>query len=86
MEWQPIETAPKDGTKVLIADRYGNIETSRYIQEWSEKEVFVRHAKDGDVYKTEKLDWGYWDAELEGTTSYWMPLPDPPPTALKGDE
>jgi hypothetical protein len=63
-EWQPIETAPKDGTKILVnAGRQG-----MFVTWW------VPHiaAKLGDRY-----GWHYtsngWLAPL-----YWQPLPEPP--------
>jgi hypothetical protein len=63
MEWQPIESAPKDGTEVLLgAERW--VYQGRYLpdsQEW-----FAINNDPND----------YWGGELLPT--HWRPLPAPP--------
>jgi hypothetical protein len=71
-EWQPIETAPKDGTAILIwpanASFYGDEATS-YVVRWHDwKEAWIEAS--GEEY-----------AAFYPT--HWMPLPAPP---KKGDE
>ena len=69
MEWQPIETAPKDGTKVLLHCVGGGPFTPC---EWIE---------DGLI--SEEGFWSWWQAdpvffvEVKNPT-HWMPLPEPP--------
>jgi len=68
MEWQPIETAPKDGTPVLgYAD--GGIATVTWIQSttygaWAGSWGLLLPGTD-----SENLMW--WP-------THWMPLPAPP--------
>lgn len=64
MNWQPIETAPKDyGKNVLLFGNGPNTWQSSYVGCWYEK--------DG-VYG--------WHSLGEGMMSptHWMPLPEPP--------
>jgi hypothetical protein len=81
-EWQPISTAPRDGTHVLIAnDTPGSV-----------------HPREGyyvpveQRYDNEPKHEGWWrlagscEERVHGRTpSHWMPLP-PPPTPPQGDE
>ena len=70
--WQPIETAPKDGTRVIVTGwNFGVVGSDRHIatavwledrQEWSEVE------EEGDLSTLAYL-------------THWMPLP-PAPTQL----
>jgi hypothetical protein len=60
--WQPIETAPKDGTYLLLASGE-NVTTGRCIE-------------DGRWFETNSDPTDYWDGELQPT--HWRPLPDPP--------
>lgn len=72
MDWQPIETAPKDGTGVLLwvdsvypisgRNRYvmGRWDTKRNI--WDFKNISV------------------WGCSAAVCFSHWMPLPAPPQT------
>lgn len=62
MEWQPIETAPKDGTKVLLWD------DGVTIGEWSEN---VHPWNDGNW-------WVEGGQVTTQTATHWMPLPEPP--------
>ena len=61
-DWQPIETAPKDGTKFLAYE--GGAENKHYECWW----------QDDFSNWSGWQDW--WDSEPEPT--HWMPLPEPP--------
>lgn len=67
MTWQPIETAPKDGTPILIAQE--NVGAIRWAV-WSEG--FFR---DGIIEAGGRMS-------LPRPT-HWMPLPEPPQLPAK---
>jgi hypothetical protein len=64
--WQPIETAPKDGTKILVAflaeDKY---------------RVALVHWADEDLFDEEGWDFGL-TTEYNKCVHYWQPIPEPP--------
>lgn len=72
MEWQPIETAPKDGSDVLL---YFPLEG---LKGWSR--VVICHWRTiGD----ERGHWVWQDRAVRGYSdaykpTHWMPLPEPP--------
>ena len=69
-EWQPIETAPKDGTRILVYN--GSI----YVAAWEEATMTLKEKKDW-VYSCYSLNgWNYYEIVYEPT--HWMPLPKPP--------
>lgn len=66
MEWQPIETAPKDGTNILL-----------FIPEWRpEYQRVVGHW--GRSFFGEKWFDNVGMKALSCRPSHWMPLPEPP--------
>ena len=65
--WQPIETAPKDGTHILV---FNPDRQEPEVAWWSE------HAP---KYKWTTWDNGY----LEGWAEYWQPLPAQPTARLQ---
>lgn len=71
-EWQPIETAPRDGTRILVAYKsYANRETT------IETAFFDKDDGGGQWI-------GYFSNCLYALTNeltHWMPLPEPPPLA-----
>ena len=71
--WRPIETAPTDGTLVLL---YG----PKSLQGGK---VVDKHLVTADRYAQPNdrkgfIGWGKFNAEYWPPT-HWMPLPDPPP-------
>jgi hypothetical protein len=67
-DWQPIETAPKDGQHVLltVADDPPPYVCEGYFDE-GERKWFKANT-----------DWGdYFDGSLHSVT-HWLPLPTPP--------
>ena len=73
MEWQPIETAPKDGTSFLGWD-------GKYVTEmiWASHEDDDGHVGwccAGFSYGGVLYDLHYLPL---GEPTHWMPLPDPP--------
>ena len=62
MEWQPIETAPKDGAKILAY-----ADGSMTVVYWLEC---------GDNW--ELAESGSWAESGEWEPTHWMPLPLPP--------
>jgi hypothetical protein len=62
--WQRIETAPRDGTYVLVCTVYDNPEDADYeVAQWVE-----RHG----------LTARWWNNEFDLKPTHWMPLPGPP--------
>ena len=78
MDWKPISTAPKDGTKVLIVNPLGAMDVSSYVRNWQERRVFVRPGINGDIYKSVLEDLGRWGSDTAFNPTHWMPLPPPP--------
>ena len=64
MEWQPIETAPKDGTVVLLAGCRKPVAAA-----WLEDEIDWWHVDDNKR--------GPFALRGPGPT-HWMPMPPPP--------
>lgn len=65
--WQPIESAPKDGTRVLIYQG-GHV----YIAWWDEKDWT-------GVWVIFDCDDSFYSLTADHPT-HWLPLPDPPET------
>lgn len=66
-EWQPIETAPRDGAWVLLAREF----------EWSTPGWWAEDNSEGDWYELNNHPSDSWGGPLAGV-SHWMPLPTPP--------
>lgn len=71
MKWQPIETAPKNGTYVLLAGDSGYIGTPlrvavcRHDAEYRPRSPWVDYA--GDAF-----------TDSGAPATHWMPLPEAP--------
>lgn len=65
--WHPIETAPKDGTHVLLYRR--NPRAASYDEAWWRLDTFVN-----------EYEWGgaSWSYPTLDQPTHWMPLPPPP--------
>ena len=78
-EWQPIETAPRDGTSVLVHSIKWSQPTMMYF---SSKEYFEKEYGDPDyMYEGWYISHGMvFDQPNEYTydPTHWMPLPKPP--------
>lgn len=81
-EWQPIETAPKDGTRFLafVPDQEDCI-AAIAVAFWNpgSPSVNFKPTEDPDLWRRTITENGHF--ELEGGwyfPTHWMPLPDPP--------
>lgn len=68
-EWQPIETAPKDGTRFIAVDAGGEIG------------IVSRHDP-GGAQRNPRHHYECWVTDFNSPAGspprYWMPLPDAP--------
>lgn len=66
-DWQPIETAPKDGADILVTmthnDGLGGWITHMWVDSWSEEYPWPEYER--------RID-------LLGHPTHWMALPAPP--------
>ena len=68
-DWQPIETAPKDGTRILVCGMtYGEVSG-----EVEEKSIEVSAWRNGGWFLLWAGDFERWWV----LATHWMPLPQP---------
>jgi hypothetical protein len=67
--WQSIETAPQDGTEILLAVNYPRALSSRFFTQVMTAQFSKRDQ--GWVATS--------GADVSGTATHWMPLPEAPP-------
>lgn len=82
MQWQPIETAPKDGTHILIytVDHPGPVPA----RDMPARVTAFWYAPYGEWHLV--MAWGYEaENQVYGVPTHWQPLPDPPKPALTLD-
>lgn len=71
-EWQPISSAPHDGTDVILAHWLDDIPLWVAVSSWL----------DLSGKESSQADDGYWHCEVrEGVPTHWMPCPAAPKTA-----
>lgn len=72
-EWQPIETAPKDGTAIIYRGKYTTAGACRW---WTEQDLADAECGSPEDYCAAWYDADDEDSEVVPT--HWMPLPEPP--------
>ena len=83
MEWQPIETAPKDGRLILV---YNNLNNGT-ITSINGKIAVARYGHQHDGLEESLWEYGTYYSENSKdnqgayliSATHWMPLPNPPP-------
>ena len=75
--WQPIASAPRDGTRVLLWLDTRNPRDTPYVEQVCDGE----HVVQADIGFWDE-DPGCWRAPIIGEPTHWRPLPAPPRAAL----
>lgn len=79
-DWQPISSAPKDGTPILAFNRMVGIYSTAFTTRWTGEPA------EHDAGTYEGFPCGFWSTGLgsfpfgqwDCQPTYWQPLPEPP--------
>lgn len=79
MEWQPIDTVPKDGTRVLLTKGISVV-----LGHWESNPEYGGDKEEDEIGPGFQIfscedSWYSW-AIQESYFTHWMPLPEPPTT------
>jgi len=84
-DWQLIETAPKDGTAVLVWDAYeGALTVGWVVAKYLANDGLSAGDMTTDLYNSGLMGWVCAVPDLAGfyfklsNPTHWMPLPDSP--------
>lgn len=80
-EWKGIESAPKDGTEIIL--RKGDRVTSGAWIEWTETATEFHGTTGAWLGESEQdsgANWSSWDGGFrdDDEPTHWMELPEPP--------
>lgn len=75
MDWQPIETAPKDGTEVILF--YPGMKVQFRIGGWLVSET-IHNGKTISKHEQWTSDSFFSSKESAYCPTHWMPLPESP--------
>ena len=78
--WQPIETAPKDGKRLLLLDEDGTAVEAFWDTTWTQMHPEGHGAWNYNYSRTLDNQLGMQTIEVDAPT-HWMPLPEPPTEA-----
>jgi hypothetical protein len=82
MTWQPIETAPRDGTHIMGYNGDERYELSNIKETWMGKapEGSINYQKwmDGEIPRNTGWEYVERDCCFKWSPTHWMPLPAPP--------
>ena len=70
--WQPIETAPRDGTRILVLVR-----AQTYLVSWKEYGTRDGVTTGWCGYDCDEDTWYSWGFD-DGEPTHWQPVPSPP--------
>ena len=75
MKWQPIESAPKDGTRIMVGNEHG-----AWVAEW--RPVYQSGYRPADPWASAMLNHEHMrdggGVLRHSPPTHWMPLPEPP--------
>jgi hypothetical protein len=71
--WQPIGTAPKDETEIIIWNGF-----ERLVACWSRMDVIGHPKWAWRITSSVYLHGEEWDTEIDPQPTHWTPLPEPP--------
>ncbi len=72
MNWQPFETAPKDGRQIIVWDGK-EAGTAKYVEQFWPGEEHVR----GNLYRKIQVDNSYYSFTTDGYPTHWAPVEPP---------
>ena len=82
MNWQPIDTAPKDGTRILLFSGRDGVCLGRWVEMKCKRWELVDECTQKAVGEDDYSMWGGSDGDggeiSSATLTHWMPLPDGP--------
>lgn len=75
-KWQPIETAPKNGSFIMLSGRYCDVPV---FARWGVlPRSWIASTEHYEVNGNASIDDTVDDQIKAGYITHWMPLPDPP--------
>ena len=80
--WQPIETAPKDGSVFLIVDMKSSRPMAYAACWWPERDDLYPWA----IFEGVNTDGGLNSYSRKYPPTHWMPMPEPPSNPAGGSK